>query len=69
VARAWASAHGYAGVVTCSNGIGGIHARTPDFICQVRVKGESCDQFEVHRFGGRWHVQARRRGVDCVLPA
>jgi hypothetical protein len=67
--RAWAAAHGYTGQVTCSNGIGGHHTRSPDFICQVAVHGATCDQFEVHRYGGRWHVAPRRRGVDCVLPA
>jgi len=55
--------------VTCSNGIGGIHTRSPDFVCDVRLKGETCDELEVHRTGGRWHVRIRRHGVDCVLPA
>jgi hypothetical protein len=55
--------------VTCSNGIGGIHTRTPDFVCQARLANNMCDQFEVHRFGGRWHITLRRRGVDCLLPA
>jgi hypothetical protein len=69
VARGWAAAHGYPGAVSCSNGIGGMHPRSPDFLCQVRVKGDTCDQFEVHRYRGRWHVARRRDGVDCVLPA
>jgi hypothetical protein len=68
VARAWADAHGMPGRVACSNGIGGMHPRTPDFICQVRL-GENCNELHVHRYGGRWHVTLRRRGVDCVLPA
>jgi len=55
--------------VSCSNGIGGLHARTPDFVCVVRVKADTCDQFEARRYGGRWHVALRRRSVDCVLPA
>jgi hypothetical protein len=67
--RAYAAAHGYSGTVRCSNGIGGAHPRTPDFICQVRLPSLSCDEFEVRRHGGRWHVTARRRAVDCVLPA
>jgi hypothetical protein len=69
VARAYTAAHGYTGKVTCSNGIGALHARSPDFICEVPARGVTCDQFEVHRYGRHWHVALRRRGVDCVLPA
>ena len=69
VAPAYARAHGNAGKVTCSNGIGGMHPRTPDFVCDVRTGDATCDELSVHRYGGRWHVVVRRRGVDCVLPA
>jgi hypothetical protein len=69
VATAYARAHGYTGKVTCSNGIGGIHPRTPDFLCDVHVSGTQCDELEARRHGGRWHVTLRRRRVDCVLPA
>ncbi|HEV2592554.1 MAG TPA: hypothetical protein VGU02_11740 [Gaiellaceae bacterium] len=55
--------------MSCSNGIGGLHPRTPDFICVVRVRADTCDQVEARRYGGRWHVALRLRGVDCVLPA
>jgi hypothetical protein len=55
--------------VTCSNGIGGLHARTPDFICDVRLRETTCDELQVQRSGGRWHVSVRRHRVDCVLPA
>jgi len=46
-----------------------MHPRTPDFFCDVRLGGTSCDELEAHRYGGRWHVTLRRRGIDCVLPA
>jgi hypothetical protein len=46
-----------------------MHPRTPDFVCDVRTGATTCDELSVHRFGGRWHVAVRRRGVDCVLPA
>jgi hypothetical protein len=70
VAKRYAAAHGWAGRrVTCSNGIGGLHPRSPDFICDVRRAGTTCDELEVRRFAGAWHVRIRRRGVDCVLPA
>jgi hypothetical protein len=69
VARSWAALHGYTGEVSCSNGIGGLHPRTPDFVCNVRVHGDVCDELAVERSGGRWHVTLRRRSVDCVLPA
>jgi hypothetical protein len=57
--------------VTCSNGIGGMHTRTPDFICNVKVSDTVCDQFEARHYGkpAVWHVTIRRRRVDCVLPA
>lgn len=67
-AQRYADRHGLSGRVTCSNGIGGINPRTPDFICDVRVAPASCDELEVHRLHGVWHVRLRRRGVDCVLP-
>jgi hypothetical protein len=69
VASAWTHTHGYDGPVTCSNGIGGLHPRTPDFVCDVRLHGTTCDELLVHRSGGRWHVSVRRHSVDCVLPA
>jgi hypothetical protein len=69
VAEAYATAHGLHGRVTCSNGIGGLHPRTPDFICDVRVAAESCDELEVRRVAEVWRIHIRRRGVDCVLPA
>lgn len=68
-ARRYAARHGLTGRVACSNGIGGINPRTPDFICDVRVAAELCDELEVRRSGGVWHARVRRRGVDCVLPA
>ena len=68
IAKAYAGAHGYTGRVTCSNGIGGIHPRTPDFICDLQVHQTICDEIEVRRSSGHWHVTFRRRGVECVLP-
>jgi hypothetical protein len=69
VMSAYARSRGQGGKVTCSGGIGGMHARTPDFVCQVTVGPTTCDQFEVRRRLGHWHVTPRRRRVDCVLPA
>jgi hypothetical protein len=69
VAKRYAAAHGLSGAVACSNGIGGMHPRSPDFICDVRHSETDCDELSVRRYEGSWHVVVRRRGVDCVLPA
>jgi len=62
-------AHALSGKVTCSNGIGGIHPRTPDFVCDIRVAPTVCDEYEANRTTGHWVITLHRRGVECVLPA
>jgi hypothetical protein len=68
-AKAWARTHDEPTDIHCSSGIGGIHPRTPDFICVVRHTAVDCDELRVTRTRGRWSVTLRRTGVDCVLPA
>jgi len=41
---------------------------TSDFICLIHHSAATCDELYVARQHGRWVVQLRRRGVDCVLP-
>ncbi len=69
VAKRYAAAHGLSGRVSCSNGIGGLHPRSADFVCDVRRSVAVCDELRVRRLHGAWRVTVRRRGVDCVLPA
>jgi len=43
--------------------------RTTRFLCDVKRGGGLCDELLVVERGGRYSVEPRRHGVDCIVPA
>jgi hypothetical protein len=68
-AEGYAAAHGEAGRVRCTSGVGlPYRTRKPDFFCAVG-SGVHCAELRVTKLSGRWRVRLYRRDMDCVLPA